>query len=77
MKTPKAKKVIEVKITKSHVDLEDSGCAKIVHCNDIFEENQDEGMFVRLHSWSNTPRVHPELDQFIGRKVRITVETID
>lgn len=82
-KSPR-RKCIELKITKDLVDLEDSGCAKIVTCDDgstdhLYDEknpNESHGLFVRLQSWSGDAK-HPELDAFIGRKVRITIETID
>jgi len=51
--------------------VEDGGQAKIVQLDD----DKEEGLFVRLHSWSKTGQ-HPELDSLIGKIVRITIEEI-
>lgn len=66
--------VIETKIKKNEVDTEDGGQAKIVSlCNKPDEEN---GMFVQLRSWDEDKK-HDEFNKFVGRKVKITIETID
>lgn len=54
------------------VDIEDGGCAKILHLAD----DGHEGMFVRLQSWSESGD-HTDLDQFIGKKIRVTVEVVE
>jgi hypothetical protein len=33
------------------------------------------GVFVRVQSWDETTR-HPELQRFIGKKIRVTVEVV-
>lgn len=76
------KKVIIATLDKERcVDIEDSGCAVIVNCDDAVEvvpddEGMFEGMFVRLHSWSEK-KAHDEITQFIGKRVKITIETLD
>lgn len=75
MKTP-AKHVIEGFIDpKQDVSVEDNGCAVIC---DITEEPVDpkDGMFVKLQSWSDM-KIHQEIGKFVGRKIRVTIETID
>lgn len=88
----KLKKVIHATLKKSDVDIEDSGCAMIVHVSTDEQrrstnEYMDSGLFVRLHSYSMRPPSeeradskwkpsHPELSQFIGKRVRITIEEI-
>ena len=75
---PKPKKVFTATITRREVDVEDSGCAMIAHPSECKGQKRDEeqsGMFVRLHSWSDS-KDHSELKQFIGKKIRITVEVL-
>jgi hypothetical protein len=51
---------------------EDSGAAVIAEiCDDIFGHT-----FFRFQSW-DTDCKHTEINQFIGRRVRITIETLD
>lgn len=81
------KKIIEGKIAKSDVDVEDSGCAVICHVDDGTYE--DNGVFVRLQSWSEEgtghnrlnmkeiAKCHPKIVAFIGKRVRVTIETLD
>jgi hypothetical protein len=63
-------------IKPTDVDTEDSGCAIICHVDGEGHENEDTGMFVRLQSWDDDKK-HVEIRKFIGRKVKITVETVD
>jgi hypothetical protein len=60
-------------ITASNVDTEDSGAAKIVT---LVPEDQNSELFVRLQSWDTT-KDHRDFNQFIGRPVKVTIETID
>ena len=64
-----AKIVFEQKV--SVVLVEDAECARIVEFDD-----DDSHLSVRLHSWDEEC-VHGEFNKFYGKKVRITVETID
>jgi hypothetical protein len=71
------------------IEVEDSGRALIFHVEE--EESQDNGFFVQLRSWSGFKeplriasndteglrKQHPEFAQFAGKRVRVTVETID
>jgi hypothetical protein len=63
----------------SHVTREDGGQAVIVELDTAEDEMhvpEGEGMFVRLQSWSERKR-HAEIEQFIGKRVRVTVELIE
>jgi hypothetical protein len=55
------------------LSIEDGGRAMIV---DAEQQGGDGCFFVRLHSWDETLR-HPLMKQFAGKRVRVTVETID
>lgn len=54
------------------VSVEDSGCAVIAELSDP----QDSGLFVRIQSWS-VSQEHAEIQQFLNKRVRITIETLD
>lgn len=66
--------VVECTLNENEIEIEDGGQAKIFSC--CGEDDQDSGMFVKIQSWSEDGQ-HPEFDSFIGKKVRITIETID
>lgn len=74
--------VIEDVIGTKDVSVEDGGRAKYVSLGcDALGLDQD-GVFVRLHSWiEKADRFgemnHKQFDAFIGKKVRVTVEVID
>lgn len=57
----------------SNVEVEDSGMAKITDFTS--DDGQEDGVFVRLHSWSEEA-IHTEFDALVGKKVRITIETV-
>lgn len=67
-----AKKILEAFLGESDVDTEDGGMAKIATISDAAEE----GMFIKLQSWDEDAK-HTELNQFVGKKVKVTVETIE
>jgi hypothetical protein len=69
----KFKKVFEQTVVQRR-DVTRFPClhAMIVH----IKGNKGEGMFVRLQSWSDSG-IHVDLERFVNRKVRVTVETID
>lgn len=61
-------------------DEEDSGQARIAHF-ELDEEpppytNEDNGLYVRLQSWDDS-KAHLDWESLRGRRVRITIETID
>jgi len=61
------KVVIEQDVGCAHI--EDGGMARIL------EINSDEvALFVRIHSWG---RDHSEMADLEGRRVRVTIETIE
>lgn len=73
----RAQKVIEGTIDKSNTDKEDGGQA-LITTMDFRDtpEDEDNGMFVRIQSWDENCK-HEEFKKFEGRKIRITIETID
>lgn len=54
------------------VESEDDGQALIAEISD----GADEGLFVRLQSWSES-RHHPAMDEMRGKRVRVTVEIVE
>lgn len=64
--------IIEGDLLERHVSIEDGGQAMIGELDD----DAEEGFFVRLQSWSEK-KDHPVMQSLIGRRIRITVETID
>jgi hypothetical protein len=77
MAQEKVKKIIEGKIDKENTNTEDGGQAVIttMEFRDT-PEDEDNGMFVRIQSWDENCK-HEEFKKFEGRKIRITIETID
>ena len=53
-------------------DRDDGGRALIQQ----FDDAADDGLFVRLQSWSEK-KEHPAMEALIGKRVRITVEVVD
>lgn len=68
------RKVIESKIKTTEVDVEDGGQAMIATITE--PTDTDNGMFIRIQSWDEQLE-HKEFKKFVGKKVRITIETID
>ena len=68
--------IIESTINPGDVRGEDGRQAAMVTLVKEEEKEQDNGMFVVLQSWDDK-RLHSEFFSFVGRKVRITIETID
>jgi hypothetical protein len=60
----------------SDVSTEDSGQAKILEIAD----DREEHVFVRIQSWVDWEKgkqiKHTTLDQFIGKPIRVTIETL-
>lgn len=75
----------EQTLASEHIRTEDSGCAKIADLYDpnaepAEEEYEGEGVAeadvaLTLTSWSDHGQ-HDVFDQFIGKKIRVTVEVI-
>lgn len=70
---------IIIEAEADQVKYEDGGCAAIVEVDDYCRQSQ--GLWVRLHSWSDSPdktheERHPILSQLGGKRVRITIEEI-
>lgn len=57
------------------LEEEDGGRALLGRVGD----GEDEGMFVQLQSWSEEPGgpAHADIRSLEGRRVRVTVETLD
>lgn len=80
------KSIITGKIQRTDVDIEDGGSAVICHVTE--KPARNEGMFFRIQSWSeeSSPKgrkgwkslpPHAEIQNFIGHKVQISIETLD
>jgi hypothetical protein len=79
----KPKKVIALhgripsRIKSKHLSMsvEDNGQAMIA---EIYgdDKGMGNGMYARIISWDTTKK-HPDMKQFMGRKIRVTIETID
>lgn len=65
-----AKLIFEDRI--SQVDVEDSGCARIA----VLDPDDYGQLFVKLQSWDEECN-HPEFNEFYGKRVRVTIETLD
>lgn len=57
------------------ISTEDSGRAKIATLVGE-EDNDDSALFVRFQSWDESKQ-HKEFAQFEGKRVKVTIETID
>lgn len=74
---PYAKEIFEQFILPINVDKEDDGQALIATIDNTPEEESGEaGLFVRLQSW-DSKKEHTDFNKFFGRKIRVTIETID
>ena len=65
--------IIDCHFNSDEIDTEDGGQAKIFT---ISEDDLDNGMFVRICSWDKNGK-HDEFNKFVGRKIKITIETIE
>ena len=72
------KKIYEMTDTvdASYVDTEDGGDAMIFGADGEGEILGDGCLFVSLQSWDEE-RVHPLMNEIIGKKIRITIEVED
>jgi len=69
----KKEHIIFTEILPSEVIKEDIGQALIV---DAAQNDEENGMFIRIQSWDEN-KEHTEFNSFVGRKVKITIETIN
>ena len=65
--------IIDCYFNSDEIDTEDGGQAKIFTAS---EDDLDNGMFVRVCSWDEDVE-HSEFNKFVGRRIKITIETID
>lgn len=65
-------------IDKVKFEKEDGGMALIATLinEHVLDEDDDKGVFVRFQSWDED-KDHEEALQFEGKRVRVTIETID
>lgn len=64
--------IIKTYLNPAHIDIDDNGQAKIFTCENSEDENR---MFIRIQSWDETKK-HEEFNKFVGRKIKITIETV-
>lgn len=74
--------VIEDEMRPDDVSKEDGGCALIWNSDSCPPEVDDDsdttpGVFFRFQSWDEEDKTHDIFRQFIGKKVRITLESLD
>lgn len=67
-------KVFEMVVDPSEVSVEDSGMAKFFEIEE--KPYAMNGMFVKVISWDES-LAHTDFNEFIGKKVKITIETIE
>lgn len=70
----KQKHIIEAELKPNEMETEDGGQFGFFQVSQNDEE--ENGIYVRFCSWDDTCK-HEEFSQYIGRKVKITIETID
>lgn len=58
------------------ISKEDNGMAMIATIGDEKELSQENGMFVKVQSWDEN-KEHTEFKKFMGRRIKIMIETID
>lgn len=69
--------IFGAEIKPDEIETEDGGQAKIITVAPLKPDYDDEsGMFVRIQSWDESTK-HEQFSRFVGRKVLITIETID
>lgn len=62
----------EAQLTAGILDVEDGGAARIL----TVDHPDDECFFVRLQSWDETGQ-HDLLKKLEGKRIRITIETLE
>lgn len=66
--------VKETSFDEKDIKVEDGGAYKEIYA--MNNPDEDNGMFIKICSWNNNAK-HKEFDKFIGKKVKVTIETID
>lgn len=66
--------VIEDDWDPTALDIEDGGQARIYSMD--YKPEDTNGLFVRLQSWDET-KCHKLFEMFQGKRIRITVESIE
>ena len=72
--------VIEDEIRPLCVDTQDNDCAKVWTSSAYPPEEgvlDTPGVFFRFQSWDEAGKTHDLFSQFVGKKVRITLESLD
>ena len=64
--------VFEEMIKNRCVSSEDSGCALIYE----FSNDDESGVWAKVTSWDESKK-HIDFNKLLGRKVRVTIETLD
>jgi hypothetical protein len=70
----KQNKVIVCDFNEDEIEIEDGGQSKMFVA--VEDGDLDNGLFVRVCSWDEDEQ-HTDFNKFVGRKVKITIETID
>jgi hypothetical protein len=73
---------IEDEMRPEHVDREDGGRAMIWASASYPPETDatsdtEPGVYFKFHSWDDESRNHDIFKQFVGKRVRITIESLD
>ena len=74
IKIKKAFLSFEDNLNIKDLEIEDGNQFKCFHID--LTEGEDNGMYIKLCSWDENLE-HKNFDQFIGKKVKITIEEID
>lgn len=62
-------------LTDAHVQKEDGGQAVVIEM-DMTDGEMETGLFVRIQSWDPS-KTHGDIRKLFGRKVEVTIRTID
>lgn len=65
--------IINTTLRGDEINTEDGGQAKIFTASPDDNEN---GLFINICSWDEN-KEHTDFNKLIGKKIRITIETID
>lgn len=68
--------VFEQQWDASQLTVEDRGLSRYYRADQVVSEEEETGLFVEIHSWDNT-KVHKCFRNLEGKKLRITVESIE
>lgn len=70
------KHIIKCKFNKKEIIVDDGGAYKELPVFKNKPVEEIDGMWIKICSW-NDDAEHNEFDKFIGRKIKVTIETID